>query len=346
VLNHLVYLLFERAGAEELVHLHILALPDAEGAVGRLVLDRRVPPAVEVEDVIRGREVEARAARFEREQEDVRVGDEVLSYNQTTKQFEYKPVPWLYERYSEEVFEVSVAGEDAPIGVSPEHPFYVRLHRARDGLGGDDEPPDEGQWKKVEDLRPGDELLRADGTWAAVVGVRRREGGAKLYNFEVADNHNYFVGELGTLVHNKCKYNRNNGTLDRETTKVLWENLRKDQVRDYEVHHLIGVRTAKDFKVMRKAASLGYDINRKTNLIDLPATEDLSLRTGKPYHGGKHNSSYVEHVREKLTNLQDRYDAGEIPDSELLKRINRVERQIRNDLLEDRIRLQKNDPRP
>ncbi len=44
-------------------------LADAEGPVGRLVLHGRVPPAVEVEDVVGGRQVEARAARLERQQE-------------------------------------------------------------------------------------------------------------------------------------------------------------------------------------------------------------------------------------------------------------------------------------
>ena len=58
-LDHLVDALLERAGADELVHLHVARLADAEGAVGGLVLDGRVPPAVEVEDVVRAGQVEA-----------------------------------------------------------------------------------------------------------------------------------------------------------------------------------------------------------------------------------------------------------------------------------------------
>lgn len=42
-----------------------------------------------------------------------------------------------------------------------------------------------------------------------------------VYNFTVADNHTYFVGESGMLVHNKCnsalKNARNNGV------KRAWE---------------------------------------------------------------------------------------------------------------------------
>ena len=50
----------------------VLLLADAEGAVGRLVLDRRVPPAIEVDDVRRRGQVEARAAGLEREHEERR----------------------------------------------------------------------------------------------------------------------------------------------------------------------------------------------------------------------------------------------------------------------------------
>jgi hypothetical protein len=52
------------------VHLDVLRLADAEGAVHGLVLDRRVPPAVEEEHVVGGRQVQAGAARLERQDED------------------------------------------------------------------------------------------------------------------------------------------------------------------------------------------------------------------------------------------------------------------------------------
>ena len=69
-LDQPVDLLFDRAAADELVHQHVPLLADAEGAVGGLVLDGRVPPAVEVDDV-RGRgQVQAGAAGLEREHEE------------------------------------------------------------------------------------------------------------------------------------------------------------------------------------------------------------------------------------------------------------------------------------
>src|SRR5690349_20618023 len=68
-LDHLVDLLFQGAGAQKLVHLHVAGLADAEGPVGRLVLDGRVPPAVEVEHVVGGCQVQAGPPGLERQDE-------------------------------------------------------------------------------------------------------------------------------------------------------------------------------------------------------------------------------------------------------------------------------------
>jgi len=43
---------FDRTTADELAHQDVLRLADAKRAIGRLILDRRVPPAVKMEDVI------------------------------------------------------------------------------------------------------------------------------------------------------------------------------------------------------------------------------------------------------------------------------------------------------
>ncbi len=67
--EQLVDALLERAEADQAVHEHRLALADAMHAVGRLLLDGRVPPAVEVEDVIRRRQVQTAAACADRDDE-------------------------------------------------------------------------------------------------------------------------------------------------------------------------------------------------------------------------------------------------------------------------------------
>src|SRR5262249_30572776 len=70
VLDHPVDPLLHRAPAHQLVHEDVLLLPDAERAIGRLILDRRVPPPVGMDDVARRREVEPDAARLQRQDEE------------------------------------------------------------------------------------------------------------------------------------------------------------------------------------------------------------------------------------------------------------------------------------
>jgi len=41
----------DRSPAHELMHEHVALLPNSVGAVGRLVFDRRVPPAIEMHDM-------------------------------------------------------------------------------------------------------------------------------------------------------------------------------------------------------------------------------------------------------------------------------------------------------
>jgi hypothetical protein len=69
LLDHPVDALLQRAHADQLADLHVAALADPEHPVGGLVLNRRVPPAVEVDDVVGGGQVQPGPARLERQQE-------------------------------------------------------------------------------------------------------------------------------------------------------------------------------------------------------------------------------------------------------------------------------------
>ncbi|HEX7956913.1 MAG TPA: RHS repeat-associated core domain-containing protein, partial [Pyrinomonadaceae bacterium] len=134
--------------------------------------------------------------------EEIKAGDKVLSWNEKSGRTEYKHVRQVFERETEGVLEVAVAGEESmPLGVTEEHPFYVR-RAPRSDLSGEDDP--EGHWKFAGDLRAGDEVRRPSGEWVKVVSIKSRDGKVTVHNFEVADNHNYFVGQLGVLAHNDC----------------------------------------------------------------------------------------------------------------------------------------------
>ena len=44
--------------------------------------------------------------------------------------------------------------------------------------------------------------MNPDGNWVRITSLQRIKGKFKVYNFEVVDNHDYFVGLRGVLVHN------------------------------------------------------------------------------------------------------------------------------------------------
>jgi len=68
--DHFVDAFFECASDDVFMDLDSAGLADAVGAVGRLVFYGWVPPAVKVEDMRRGGEIETDTTGFEREEED------------------------------------------------------------------------------------------------------------------------------------------------------------------------------------------------------------------------------------------------------------------------------------
>ena len=60
-------------------------------------------------------------------------------------------------------------------------------------------------------MKVGDLLQTVDGNWRRVTAITPLPGQETVYNFTVANDHDYFVGETGFLVHNAgncgCNYN-------------------------------------------------------------------------------------------------------------------------------------------
>jgi len=125
----------------------------------------------------------------------------------------------------------------------------------------------------------------------------------------------------------------------------------------YAKHHLIGIENAGKYPAIKNAIDSGvYDINRPENGMSLPSNYinggydvewglQESLRTGLPYHGGRHDGAYDRYVEQKLNAIQIDYDAGIISDSDLPSLLTTLESEIRFDLENDNVRLQNNDPR-
>lgn len=121
--------------------------------------------------------------------EDVRVGDKVKSYNPATGKVSEKRVLQTFENEVDELVTVSTS-DGQQVTATPGHKFYAN-----------------NDWVSAEDLRAGDVLVNVNGKKVIVEQVQHEilDSPVKVYNFEVADNHTYFVGDGdGMAVHNSA----------------------------------------------------------------------------------------------------------------------------------------------
>ena len=125
--------------------------------------------------------------------EDVEVGMKVYSYNEKTEEVELKEVKHKFiNTAKKDMVKVTVNGE--VIESTSKHEYYVI------GKG----------WTEAFKLEEGDILLNSENEEVLVKNVELiiSDGNeVTVYNMEVADNHNYFVGQEMILVHNyasKC----------------------------------------------------------------------------------------------------------------------------------------------
>jgi hypothetical protein len=121
---------------EELVDEDGFVLADAVGALGRLILDRRVPPGIVVDDRVGGSQIETGAAGFEANQEErhlapLKARDRAGAVGRIAAQLDELD-PGLAERRFDQV-EHDLAGE--PHGhphrrsrLVHKHPHYPDLH--------------------------------------------------------------------------------------------------------------------------------------------------------------------------------------------------------------------------
>lgn len=115
-------------------------------------------------------------------------GDTVLSYNEQLDKNEPKTVVGTFQNQTDAIVRIGINGEVTE--ATHTHPFYTI------GKG----------WKCAGDLNVGDAVLLSSGDTGIIdkVEIRHLDSKITVYNFEVADNHTYFVGKEGALVHNGC----------------------------------------------------------------------------------------------------------------------------------------------
>lgn len=121
--------------------------------------------------------------------EQIVAGDTVWAWDEDLCEPVPKRVNCVFIKPSRPIFDIryqTVGGNTASLRSTEEHPFWVV------GKG----------WTPLIQLRPGDQLQLVDGGFASVDQVSATGHMEDVFNFEVDDIHNYFVGSAGVLVHN------------------------------------------------------------------------------------------------------------------------------------------------
>ncbi|QIH76154.1 hypothetical protein GTN31_07245 [Macrococcoides canis] len=117
----------------------------------------------------------------------IQVGDEVLSRCMETGYVSYKSVTDTFSKQADVITTITLINGEI-IQSTPQH-LYFTTNRG---------------FIVAEQLTEGDKLL-GDHNILSISSVETTEKTAQVYNFEVADNHTYFVGQASVLVHNKCR---------------------------------------------------------------------------------------------------------------------------------------------
>ncbi|WP_367393171.1 polymorphic toxin-type HINT domain-containing protein [Lewinella sp. LCG006] len=119
--------------------------------------------------------------------EDIQIGDTVIAYDETQKDTILSRVTNTFAKSWQKMVRIVASGDT--ITATNNHPFYL---------------PQLGKYLRADSLRQNMKLLALTGALLTVHAVEAFDTTLQVYNFEVEEYHNYFVGEEGVLVHNDC----------------------------------------------------------------------------------------------------------------------------------------------
>ena len=135
-------------------------------------------------------------------------GSMALAYNEATGENEYQPILQVFENQDPEVTFLTLqdteSSQDEMIVTTPGHPFYLEVN-----VDASSRPAPQGHedlaepWVGAGDLKVGDKVRQADGTTGTVRIVNTEQKVQTMYNLDVANLDNFYVGEQGWLVHNQ-----------------------------------------------------------------------------------------------------------------------------------------------
>jgi Pretoxin HINT domain len=130
--------------------------------------------------------------------EEIKVGDKVLSWDETSGKKSFKKVTKLFYHEVNLLYNLELVSGEI-ITTTWNHPFYVVREEADKRSSSL-----RGGWFEAKDLRAGDKLYSASGKIVELKSItsKEQEESVGVYNFEVEDNHTYFVSKEEVLVHN------------------------------------------------------------------------------------------------------------------------------------------------
>lgn len=115
--------------------------------------------------------------------EDLRAGDKVWTWNEETGKRELHEITSTSQRVASELIEIQLGSTN--ITATPEHPFRIG-----------------STWKTASMLKVGDTLYTLNKQLGIVKNLKQKHESRKVYNLQIAEVHNYWVGNVSVLVHN------------------------------------------------------------------------------------------------------------------------------------------------
>jgi RHS repeat-associated protein len=114
----------------------------------------------------------------------IKIGDQVLAYNQDTGKTAYYDVKATIDHL--DTLELGLIIDDEQVEVTPNHLFYTKYRG----------------WTKASDIKIGDSIRKSDGSYGFVYAIIIYHKNQRMYNLEVDSAHTFFVGQHQWLVHN------------------------------------------------------------------------------------------------------------------------------------------------
>ncbi|WXB19179.1 AHH domain-containing protein [Pendulispora albinea] len=218
----------------------------------------------------------------------------MLSWNEKTDVIECRPVNRTFVNTSNELADLDVSTPDGiseTVHTTLGHPFWI------EGKG----------WTQTHDLVAGDRARSANGSLIVVRGWRDKEGRSTVYNFEVDENHSYFVGPLKLLVHNTSSISASSKILAAALSKAGFVRGTGEAA-----HHIVAGGAKAAAPARQVLQNFGIGINEAANGVFLPGNMSSANPAAMAVHAKIHSGDYYRAVNAALSGATSKQEALEI----------------------------------